>query len=477
MAEPLVLSLFGGLAGLVIALICARSLVASGVVEHSDLGDVQLGVRAYAITLGISLFSGLVAGAIAAGILRRQAQGIPGAARAGLSRMGLRTRQVVLTAQVALCFVLLTGAVLVIQSLSRMLDQDRVLPASVVTAEISMSPVKYPTVALRAAFANDILARIRRTPGVTSAGLVSNLPLGGQASLMIQAQISGSTVPAAELQDLFADLEPISPGYFRTMGLALVRGRDFDERDGMGAPSVAIISDEMAKRYWAGANPLGETVSVGGDPRTIVGVVHTIHSFSLRSRPVPQVYYPFAQQPSEYLSIVVRGSASETSIAATIRASVHGLDNTAPVFRIRSFGQVRIDSVAPERDRAIILGAFGLLAIALSAIGIFGAASYNVARRAPEIGIRRALGAPNGAVAGLVVRQSLVPVSAGLALGAGLALAANRLLASVLFGIGPDDPVTLVAVAAGLLAVGLVATAAPAARAMRIDPLEAIRAE
>ncbi len=477
MAEPLVLSLFGGLAGLVIALICARGLVASGVVEHSDLGDVQLGVRAYAITLGISLFSGLVAGAIAAGILRRQAQGAPGAARAGLSRVGLRTRQVVLTAQVALCFVLLTGAVLVIQSLSRLLDQDRVLPASTITAEISLSPEKYPTQALRAAFANDVLARIRRAPGVTSAGLVSNLPLGGQASIMISAQISGSTVPAADLQNLFADLEPISPGYFQTMGIALVRGRNFDERDGLGAPLVAIISDAMAARYWPGADPLGATVSVGGEPRTIVGIVRTIHSFSLRSKPVPQVYYPYAQQSSEYLSIVVRTWNGATNVPAVIRESVHALDNTAPVFRIRSFGQVRIESVAPERDRAIILGAFGLLAIALSAIGIFGAASYNVARRASEIGIRRALGAPNGAVAGLVLRQSLVPVSGGLALGAVLALAVNRLLASVLFGIGPDDPATLVAVAAGLLVVGLIATVAPAARAMRIDPLDAIRAE
>jgi ABC-type antimicrobial peptide transport system permease subunit len=263
------------------------------------------------------------------------------------------------------------------------------------------------------------------------------------------------------------------------MGLTLVRGRDFDERDGPDAPPVAIISEDMATRYWAGADPIGATVSFPGNPHPprIVGVVHTIHSFSLRKKPVPQVYYPYAQQPSEYLGIVVRASGDPTNIPAAIRASVHALDNTVPVFRIRSFGQVRIDSVAPERDRAIILGVFGLLAIALSAIGIFGAASYNVARRAPEIGIRRALGAPNGAVAGLVLRQSLTPVSTGLALGAMLALAANRLLASVLFGIAPDDPVTLVAVAAGLLVVALVATVAPAARAMRIDPLEAIRAE
>jgi predicted permease len=393
--------------------------------------------------------------------------------------MGARTRQVVLVAQVALCFVLLTGAVLVIQSLARLLNQDRELPSSVLTAELTLSPAKYPTIPLRAAFASEVLAGIRRTPGVSAAGLVSNLPLGGGAEVTLPVRISGSTDPAAESQNIGVDRELVSPGYFQTMGLALVRGRDFGEQDGPDAASVAIISEEMANRYWRASDPLGATVSMFGDPhpRTIVGVVRTIRSFSLKQKPVPQVYFPYAQQPSAYFGVVVSTTSDARSVIASVRAAVRAVDNTVPVFRIRTFGQVRLDSVAPQRDRAIILGVFGVLAIALAAIGIFGAASYNVALRGPEIGIRRALGAPSASVVRFVLRESLVPVTAGLAVGVLASLAVNRLLASVLFGIGPDDPTTLAIVGVGLLFVALIATAVPAARAIQIDPMDAIRFE
>lgn len=477
MTEPLLLSLAGGAAGIVLALWCTRAMVAMRVVPDGDFGAILLNARVYAVALVASIAAGMFAGLFALATLRKQAHGIPGSSRAGVSRVGTVARKTILGVQVALSFVLLVGTGLVIRSLVAVLDQDADLPSGVLTAEIALSPTRYASGMLRSAFASEFLERIREVPGVGSAGLVSNLPLSGGAEVTFDMKIDASSDPASPSTNVQCEMELVSPKYFKTMGLAILQGRDVSESDGPNAPPVAVISANMASKYRAGSNPIGAYIWMPGDSvaRTIIGVVRTIRSLSLVQSAVPQVYFPYAQMPTPYLGVVVSAGSDASRFAGAIRSVAHSMDNTIPVYRVRTFGTVRRDSVAPQRNRALVLGAFGALAIALGAIGVYGAASYMVDQRTPEIGIRRALGAPDIFVFRRVVFDALTPVFAGLIAGGVIAAASSRLITSVLYGVGPDDPATFAAAGAGLLVIALVATALPASKATRIDPLDVMR--
>jgi putative ABC transport system permease protein len=478
MTEPLLLSFAGGAAGVALALWCTRALVAMRVVPDGDLGAILLTPRVYGVAFGVSIAAGVFAGLLALATLRKQAHGVPGSSRAGVSRVGSAARRSILVIQVALSFVLLVGTGLVIRSLTAMLDQDADLPSGVLTAEIALSPARYANGVLLSQFASEFLERIREVPGVRSAGVVSNLPLAGDAEVTLEMKVSTSSDRASPSTTVQTEMELVSPGYFKTMGLAILRGRDISESDGLNTSPVAVISASMANKQWPGSSPVGSYIWMPGDsvPRTIVGVVRTIRSFSLAQLPIPQVYFPYAQMPTSYLGVVVSAGTDASRFASAIRGIAHSIDNTIPVYRVRTFGTVRRDSVAPQRNRALILGAFGALAIALGAIGVYGAAAYMVDQRAPEIGIRRALGAPDTFVFRRVILDTLMPVFVGLIAGGVVAAASSRLIASVLYGIGPEDPVTFAVVGAGLLFVALVASVLPASKATRIDPLVVMRA-
>ncbi|HLB10373.1 MAG TPA: ABC transporter permease [Gemmatimonadaceae bacterium] len=477
MMEPLLLSLAGGTAGLALALWSTRAMVAMRVVPDGDFGAILLNARVYGVAFGVSIAAGMFAGLLALATLRKQAHGIPGSSRTGASRVGSVARTTILGVQVTLSFVLLVATGLVIRSLTAVLDQDADLPSGVLTAEIALSPTRYPNQVMRSDFASAFLQRILEVPGVRGAGVVSNLPLSGGAEVTLEVKMSAANDAASPSRAVQVDMEVVSPGYFRTMGLAVLQGRDVAASDGLNAPPVAVISANMANKYWPGSSPVGAYLWMPGDsvPRTIVGVVRTIRSLSLVQSPIPQVYFPYAQMPTSYLGVVVSAGTDASRFASAIRSIAHSMDNTIPVYRVRTFGTVRRDSVAPQRNRALILGAFGALAIALGAIGVYGAAAYMVDQRTPEIGIRRALGAPDAFVFRRVILDTLMPVFAGLVAGGVIAAASSRLITSVLYGVGPDDPATFAAAGAGLLIVALVATALPASKATRIDPLEVMR--
>lgn len=479
MTEPLLLTFVGGGTGLIIAYWFTHVMVATGTLPKSELGEVHFGIYLGALAIGISVFGGALAGGASAVILSRQAHLPPSSVRGGSSRMSLNARRYILGVQIAFSFALLVGASLVIRSLATLLDHDAEMPSDTWTAEMSLPPATYTNGVIRSKFAGDLLDRIRMIPGVRNAAIIDNLPLGGGAEVSLPVRISESKVQSAEPKSINVDLEVVSPGYFQTMGVSVERGRDFREADGFGAPLVALISEEMMTRYWPVANPVGATVTLEGDPRprTIVGVVRGVRSYSLGQEIIPQVYFPYSQSPTTYFAVVASTTMDADRITAAIRHAVRGLDDRVPMFKVRTFGQVRRDSVVPQRSRAMLLGAFGFLALILSTIGVYGAAAYQVAQRQLDIGIRRALGATAFQVFRGVVVETLVPVVFGILGGACIAVALGRVMGSVLYGIGPYDPATFATVCIGLSSVAIAASSIPAWRATQISPDLAIRSE
>jgi putative ABC transport system permease protein len=279
-----------------------------------------------------------------------------------------------------------------------------------------------------------------------------------------------------------ADYVSVSSDYFRTMGIPLLAGRLFDQRDLMSRPNVTVISKALAEMYFPSGNTLGKQVSFAfppdpGVPRQIVGIVNDVRDVSLGDAPKPMVYVPFTQAPYPGIVVIVKSPLSVASFAATLRHDVAKIDKDLPVSDIASMPDALNASVAQPRFRTFLLGLFAAMALMLAATGIFGVTSYSVACRTHEIGIRVALGASRGAILGLVSRETLILISAGLILGGISALAASRVLGHLLFGVSASDPLTFVCVAIALAAVVALAAYVPARRAMSVDPMIALRDE
>jgi putative ABC transport system permease protein len=270
----------------------------------------------------------------------------------------------------------------------------------------------------------------------------------------------------------------VSPDYFATMGIPLVRGRAFDARDKEGAPPVAIINEAMARRFWPDEDPVGSRLtSYGGVSREIVGVVRDVKNRELSEAAGPQLYTPFPQTPWPFLAVVVRTTADPATLSGTLRQTVAALDPDLAAGEVRTIDDYLAQSVATPRFNAALTAAFAALALFLAGCGLYGVMSYSVAQRTREIGIRMALGANPTDVRSMVVGQALRMGVTGLAIGVVGALAAARLLAGLLFDISPSDPPTLATVCGMLLAVVLIAAYFPARRATRVDPMVALRSE
>jgi predicted permease len=275
----------------------------------------------------------------------------------------------------------------------------------------------------------------------------------------------------------------VTPGFFGTLDIPLLQGRDFSERDGWTTPNVVVVNRTLARRFWPGENPVGKRLTLDDDPDepedwlTVIGVVGDVRQLSLVDEVMPQIYAPQTQVALPEMALLVRTSLQPATVAPSIRSLVASIDAEVPVAEIQELVQLRDASISTDRFRTLVIGSFGLLALALALIGVYGVISYGVVQRTREIGIRVALGARRGQILRLVVGEGMATVAGGIAVGLVAAAALSRLLVSLLFQVRPGDPATFVAIALLITCVALVACALPARRALRVDPAATLRDE
>ena len=483
LTESLLLSLAGGAVGVLISLWLTQLLVGLLPADMARLEEIRPDARLFGFALAVSILTGLLFGLAPA--LQASRGNLNETLKEG-GRTGAegarrnRARSLLIVAEIALSFVLLAGAGLLARSFLNLQDVNPGFnPAGVLAMRISASGPKYPAGPTRAEVYRQALERIGALPGVEAAGAVLSLPLGGDTFNVGRSFIREGR-PATPEESANASYLAATPGYFRALQIPLVAGRAFNEQDTEKSPMVVVINETMARRFWPGESPVGKRITIWRDekfPREVVGVVG-----DTRSEPGepagPQMYVPYAQDANwGSLSLVVRSSVEPASLVAAARNEIHALDKAIPVYNARPMADVVAAAQADRRASTLLVGAFALLALLLSLVGIYGVTAYYVTQRTHEIGVRMALGARAGHVIGLVMGQGLRLTLGGLALGICGAFALTRLLESLLYEVKPTDPVTFAAAAVLLAAVALLACLLPARRATKVDPLTALRAE
>jgi putative ABC transport system permease protein len=402
--------------------------------------------------------------------------------RSGESRNRRRARGFLAVAEISLAMVLLVTAGLLLRSFARLTSVSPGFDAQhIVKADISLPQFQYSTPQQWAAFSEELLARIQSDPGLQDSAVVVPRPIV-DLNVNLPFDIVGNP-PSSEGASRTASYVSVSPDYFRVMGIPLLAGRVFHQHDVSSAPRVSIISEAMARLYFPNQNPLGKQITFGyprgsgGATREIIGIVGDVRDVALGQDPGAIMYVPFAQAPFWGANLVVKSALSTSSVAAAIRQEVQKIDKDLPVTDVAMMSDVIQASVAAPRFRMFLLGLFAVMALVLAATGIFGVISYSVSRRTSEIGIRVALGASRHTILRMILRETLLLTFAGLAVGLPSALAASHLLGHMLFNVSANDPATLAAVAFVLAAVAALAGYIPARRAMRVDPMVALRYE
>jgi putative ABC transport system permease protein len=498
LTESVLLAAAGGALGLLMAVWGVDVLVQLSPPSLPRLHHVSVNAVVLAFTAGLSILTGVLFGLAPAiqGSHSDLQQVMRDATRsASASARATRLRSVLVVGQFALALVLLVGAALLVQSFWRL---QRVSlgfnPSSVLTARIWLPQPNLPETGpyfkheARVAFYRRVLDRVAALPGVQAAGGVTNLPLGGVHGRFSFA-VEGRAVDTGDIPASEGVL--VTPGYFRALGVELLRGRLFDDHDDDHAPAAAIVSESFAQQFFPGDDPLGKRIGPGvrGRPAsgpqqaaavawlTIVGVVRDVKSARLDARAAPLLYRPVLQTSNLNLTLVVRTSQDPAALAASIRREVRAVDANEPVFSVRTMDAVVASALAERRFTMLLLALFAVTALALSAIGIYGVMAYFVTQRTHEIGIRMALGASRRDVIGMVLGVGVRLAASGVVLGLVGALAITRAIATLLFGVSPRDPGTLIALSVTLTAVALVACYVPARRATRVDPIRALRYE
>jgi predicted permease len=389
-----------------------------------------------------------------------------------------RLRSALAAAELALATVLLIGAGLLVQSL---LQLQRVHlgfePGRLLTFQLSLPPGKYPSFASSTGFYRDLVASMGAMPGVRGAAVSSGVPFGsGNYTTTPVAPVGRSILPPDTSVPI--DWRIVSPGFFRTMQIPLLRGRDFTDADGVDAPAVMILSQATASKFWGDDDPVGRTIHRVGDGKdfTVVGVVGDVRNVAL-SREAPSMYFSAGARVAGVMDVVVRTEGRPESALAMIREKVRALDADLPVATVRTMEEWLSASAAQPRLNAVLLAVFAGVAVLVAAIGIYGVLAYSVNQRRREIGLRMALGAQRGGVIRLIVREGMTVGLTGIALGLAGALGLSQALASLLFRVPSRDPATFAGVTLLLAAVALAACTLPAQRASRVDPIVVLREE
>jgi predicted permease len=478
LTESLLLAGLGGAAGLFLSS-WATGILLGLLPSNQYLISVDLrpDARIFAFTAAISMLTGLLFGTAPAwGSTKVDVnQAIKGVAAAPGRRRFLWSRLLV-AAEMAACLILVMGAGLFIRSLVNLKTFDAGFSReTILQTRLELGESGYKDAKLAAA-QQQLLERLRVAPGVRSASLsASGFHDGGTMTCCIS--VPGHTPVPGENQSIHEN--SVSPGYFRTMGTILLMGRDFTQSDAAKSPRVAVINETMARKYFGQASPLGKKYSGSGNGDIeIVGVAKDAKYEELREETPPMAFYPLSQtNPANGSDVLVRlmPGMSVESVTVEVRKVVAAVLPGVPAPVVSSVGEQVDDSVSTDRVIAQLSGFFGLLAMTLGCIGIYGVTSYSVARRTSEIGIRMALGAQRAHVLRMVLRESAALVLAGVAIGVPVAILGGRLIASMLFGLNPSDPMTLVAAVAIMLAVALLASYLPARRAAAVEPVSALR--
>ncbi|HXI89964.1 MAG TPA: FtsX-like permease family protein, partial [Blastocatellia bacterium] len=462
-------------------------------------GSIGLDGRVLLFTLAASIVTGLIFGSVPA--LQASKPDLNDALKEGGrssgSLRGSRTRSLLVVSEMALAFVLLAGAGLLINSFLKLRAVDPGLqPEKVLTMNITLPRQKYTQPEQVIAFHRQLLEQVAAVPGIEYAGTVTALPYGGSTNgfgyTIDSSEPGGQTVSLVSQQ--------ASPDFFRALGIPLVTGRAFNERDIDGAPAVIIVSDSLAKRYWPDQDPLGHRIKWGdkkfGSPwMTVVGVVGDVRTRGLDTPPKPTIYLPHLQlgEPIKMLAgmtlrdlmaddarsidLVVRSASGVSGLANAVRGAVWAVDANQPVTRVKTMEQVLADTMVAQRFSTSLLAIFAGIALALAAAGIYGVISYSVTQRTHEIGIRMALGAEQRDVLKLVVGQGMIPALIGLGLGVAGAIGLTRFMSSLLFKVSVTDPITFAVIGSLLLIVAMAACYLPARRAAKVDPMIALRCE
>jgi predicted permease len=484
LSETAVLGLLGGTVGIALAywgVKALSSLLPSSLPQMNPI-RVDYFVLGFALLLSAiaSVAFGLVPAMFAANadIQNTLREG----ARSGESRNRRRARSFLAIAEISLAMVLLVTAGLLLRSFARLTSVGPGFDSQhLIKADISLPQFQYSTPQQWAAFSEKFLAGIQSDPGLQDSAVVVPRPIV-DPNVNLPFDIVGNP-PSFEGASRTASYVSVSPDYFRVMAIPLLAGRVFNQHDVSSAPRVSIISEAMARLYFPNQNPLGKQITFGfprgsgGATREIIGIVGNVRDVALGQDPGAMMYVPFAQAPLWGANLVVKSTLSTSSVAAAIRQEVQKIDKDLPVTDVRKMPDLIDASVAQPRFRMFLLGLFAVMALVLAATGIFGVISYSVSRRTNEIGIRVALGASRKTILGMILREILIVTLAGLAVGLPSALAASHLVGHMLFNVSANDPATLAGVACVLAAVAALAGFIPARRAMRVDPMVALRHE
>ncbi|MCA1577510.1 MAG: ABC transporter permease [Acidobacteria bacterium] len=485
LTESAMLALAGGVLGLFLSSYGVQAITKLLPQEFPRLNEIGMDWRVFGFTLGASLLTGFLFGFAPALQISRadvqEAMKETGRGTAGSTRH-TRLRHALIVAEVALSVVLLAGAGLLFRSFMRLQAVNAgFTPQQVLTAQLSPAGPRYDDNGDYIAFYDQVLERVRAIPGVDSVGVINTLPLSGGPTIAFR--VEGRPILTVD-KWIPTNFRSVSPDYIRAMNITVLQGRTFRPEDNSDAPRKLMINQALAQRDFPNEDPVGKRITLGNTDANnqpiwfeIVGVTANVRSLELREEAPPELYFAAAQLPFQNMAIVVRSTVEPESLAPALRQAVAEVDRGVPVAQVKTMEHIVSASVTQPRFNLFLVGLFGGVALLLSAAGIYGVTAYTVTQRTHELGIRIALGAQVSDVLKLVLGQGMAVIGIGLVIGLAAAFGLMRVMRSLLFGVGENDPLTFAAITLVLLFVALLACYLPARRATKVDPMIALRYE
>jgi len=483
-SESLILALAGGVAGLLVAAwgvrVMTRLIPESLGASILNVAPVRLDAQVLLFTLALAVVTGILFGLAPA--LAATRLNLSEKLKEGSQGTGARTgwlRGALAVAELSLALILLIGSGLLIKSFYRVLSIDPGFTTdNILTMNLSLTDSRYPQAIQRRAFYMEVLRRVESLPGVRSAAFVDSLPLTPyHMKMMIRTQTAIERGAASNANLLLSQLT-VSPAYFSTLGIQVLKGRTFTDADDEQAPKVAVVNETLAHHMWPGEDPLGKELPLMNDMINVVGVVADTRHEGLSADVESEIYLPLLQSGLiTPMQLAVRTAADPVSMISAVRTQIAAIDSEQPIYNVTTLEQTLSDSISPRRFNMLMLGIFAGIALALATVGIYGVMAFSVTQRTREIGIRMALGAERGDVLALMARQALGVTLAGVAFGLVGAWALTRFITSFLYGVQATDPATFVVVPLALVTVSLLACYIPARRATKVDPMVALRYE